>query len=104
VSSGGITVVGESDDLPGFRLGGVKNVVLVNKGNAEEVFEKIRESKGLVILTRKAETLLGEKAKLLESQDRMLHVLGEKGGGEYATIDRILRKTIGFDLKKKRNG
>jgi len=103
MSGGGIMFVGESDDLPGFRLGGLKNVRTIREENANEVFEALKTFSGLIILTKKAKTLLGGRALTLASDERIIHTLAEKGD-EYATIDRIVKDTIGFDLNKKRHG
>lgn len=96
--------IGVEDEVQGFKLGGLKNVKTVSSDNAQETLHALSEFKGLIFLTEDAEALLGADANILESPEQIVHRIARTPGGEYENIDRIVRDTIGFDLKKKRDG
>jgi vacuolar-type H+-ATPase subunit F/Vma7 len=96
--------VGEQEDVPGVMLGGLGNIQVIRNENANEVFEKLKKFSGLILLTKKAEELLGDRKNILESPERIIHTMPGKDGDEYETIDKIVKQTIGFDLKTKRHG
>lgn len=104
MGDGKIIYIGDADEKAGFMLGGLGNVKTISAENKEKVLDELGDFSGLVLLSKKAETILGERLKEYHSTQRVFHTLGEKQGEEYETIDRIVKETIGFDLKKKRHG
>ncbi|MFH1788494.1 MAG: V-type ATP synthase subunit F [Candidatus Altiarchaeota archaeon] len=104
MADGKIMFIGAEDEAEGFMLAGLGSVKTLTEDTAEEMIRELSDFTGLILLTDKAENLLGDKKALLESEGKIIHRIAGKPGGEYETIDRIVRNTIGFDLKKKRNG
>lgn len=101
MAEGNIIYVGGQDDAYGLRLSGLKNIRVLSPENEDRIFEELAGFRGLVLLSGKTADALGEKKKMLDSPERIVHVIPEKEGDEYATIGEIVKQTIGFDLQKK---
>lgn len=98
-----IMLVGEADEVIGFRLGGIRHVTTITSKNKQEVHDSLKGFRGLLLLTKNAAKHLGD-TKDLETTDLIIHTLAEGEGDEYDTIHKIVKDTIGFDLKNRRDG
>jgi vacuolar-type H+-ATPase subunit F/Vma7 len=94
-----IILVGDEDTVQGFKLAGVKRTHVINEENKDEVYDKIREEKAVILLSEEAESLLGERVEELR-ENTVVQVVPLKPG-EYAVINELIRDTVGFDLTEK---
>ncbi|MFH1835971.1 MAG: hypothetical protein ABH851_07270 [Methanobacteriota archaeon] len=95
---GGIVFVGEREESTGFMLGGLKNIENISLENTEEVFEKLKIFKGLVLMSESALKILEDKKKTLNAKDKVIHTVSIREDDEYSEINNIVKDTIGFNL------
>ncbi|GEM_PF-1714223 len=95
---GGIVFVGEREECAGFMLGGLKNIENISRENTEEVFGKLKNFKGLVLMSESALKILGDKKKTLNAKDKVIHTVSIREDDEYSEINNIVKDTIGFNL------
>ncbi|MBM3309843.1 MAG: hypothetical protein FJY77_06255, partial [Candidatus Altiarchaeales archaeon] len=81
----------------GFRLSGIRGYV-ISDANSDEIYNELKDKKAILILTQTAARLLGEKAEKLKLGSIVL-IIPEKHGEDYLSLKKIIRDTIGFDLK-----
>jgi len=95
-----VSVVGEASELAGFRLGGVGKVLAVTSSNIDEVVARAGEAGGLVLVTKRAGELVGEKIALIEKNAVTLTLPDSEQDGS-ARLRELIRETIGFDVRRK---
>lgn len=102
-----ILVMGEEDFLVGFKLAGVKDVVLCNSLNAEEELWKALDRKdvGIIIYSDdlKPSSFSPKLKRALDNTSKpvVVSVIGRKGGvvSESASIAAMVKRAIGIELK-----
>lgn len=93
-----VSVVGVGEELVGFRLAGVSETIDLKKKDTDEVYERLSEGDRMLIITKKAAEKLGAKTDRLRERNIVL-VLPE-AGEEGANIQKLIKETVGFDLKR----
>lgn len=91
-----IIVLGDRETVLGFRLSGVREAYVVDKDNAGEVYNKVKDSNALFFITSEVEQLLGPKVK--ELRGKTLVQVIPKSGVEYPALRQLIKEAIGFDV------
>ena len=94
-----VAVSGVGEELVGYRLAGVSEIVNIENKNPDEAYEALSGKAGVILITKRAAENLGGKTEKLRQRGIVL-VLPE-AGEEDANIKKLIRDTVGFDLKKK---
>jgi len=91
-----VTIVGVGEELTGFRLAGVSQVIDAGDKSGDEVYESLTQNAGIILLTQEASEKLGEKTEKLKTDNIVLVVSPEK---QDANIRKLIKDTVGFELK-----
>ncbi|MBU0762089.1 MAG: hypothetical protein KKD39_03625 [Candidatus Altiarchaeota archaeon] len=90
-----IVVVGEEDEVVGYRLAGVSKAYTPSTENLKD---KLMDGKNIIFITRKA------KAALKEDIDEVYRkaIVQEipEWNKPYGMVAEIIKDTVGFDLRK----
>ncbi|MFH1125613.1 MAG: V-type ATP synthase subunit F [Candidatus Altiarchaeota archaeon] len=92
-----IYIIGDELSSIGFKLAGVRTYA-IDDVNRDEVYDKIKDKKAVLILTHRAMRILGDKAEKLKANSLLISV-PEKHDDEYLSLRHLIRSTIGFDFK-----
>jgi vacuolar-type H+-ATPase subunit F/Vma7 len=93
-----IHIVGDELTATGFRLAGLKSHS-ISQENRQLVLDELKGRKALIIVANKAAKILGEDMQKLKETSLTLTVPEEQGEG-YSSLRRLIKDTIGFELKQ----
>lgn len=94
-----VYLVGDGETVTGFSLAGLKNTHDIDEEGPELVFRELSGKKGIIMVTSGAAKRLGEYLGRLE-KTAVVCVLPDEGGTGDETVNRLIRKAIGFDIRK----
>ena len=96
-----IAVIADEDTLLGFKLAGVKNGEVFSEEKVNELVEKFKEAK-ILIITEKVAKFLREK-KLMEKITSVIAEIPDKSGSTghaFKEISKLFESAIGVQLKE----
>jgi vacuolar-type H+-ATPase subunit F/Vma7 len=91
-----LIVLGDRDMAAGMRLAGVREAYVVDKGNVNEIYGKVKDSAALFLITKEVAELLGPRVEELRSRT-LVQVIPESIE-HYSVVKNMIKDTVGFDL------
>ena len=94
-----IYLVGDRDTVTGFQLAGVKNSYVIEDMEPARIYEELSDKLGIIMVTYEAAKKMGGYLDKLEEKT-VVFVLPDKEGKGDETINKLIKKAIGFDITK----
>ncbi|MFH1056100.1 MAG: V-type ATP synthase subunit F [Candidatus Altiarchaeota archaeon] len=88
-----IVVVGDANDIVGFRLAGVSQTYDIG---LEGTVDKLPKKDAIIFITKKAKEKLGGQMEMI-MRDNIVQEI-PSGDGKYTRVRSIIKDTVGFEL------
>ncbi len=90
-----IIVVGEEEEIAGYRLAGVSKTYTPN---ARDLMEKLSDGSSIILITSKAKKALKKQLEGITKKSIIQEI--PEWDKPYTAVEDIIRDTVGFDLRK----
>ncbi|MBD3387738.1 MAG: hypothetical protein GF416_01705 [Candidatus Altiarchaeales archaeon] len=88
-----VIVVSKEEELSGFRLAGVSEVIDYRD---DGLVERLMGKEAIILISHEALEKIGGKVAQLREKSIVQEMPGE---GEYTRLNEIIKNTVGFELK-----
>ena len=97
-----IAVLGDEDFVLGFRLAGVENCIMAEKGELARKLDELLKDRELKVVIMKEEDVMGLPARVRKNLEKMVvPVIARVSEQEYAVDLRdLIKRCIGIDVWK----
>jgi vacuolar-type H+-ATPase subunit F/Vma7 len=95
-------LIGDELTTTGFELAGVKKTYTATPENIKEVLQEVREDADIIAITNELYGHVEDIIKKIQSSGKIVIKIPDRSGGGEDIINRLIRDTIGFEIKSEK--
>lgn len=92
-------LIGDELTTTGFELAGVKKTYTAKPDNIKQVLHEIKDEADIIAITNELYENAGESIRKIQSAGKIVVKIPDRSGGGEDVISRLIRETIGFEIK-----